>query len=208
MAELQETPPVLLPAGWHGDPLSPQRERWWSGIEWTGHVRERTVERTPQQLQPRRPADTELPSEADPAQPSTTSPPNADSHDEAAVDAPLPASAPSHLLSQPPAPGIAAPIAMETPEVPRPPSGAAYAGVSLGLGVLACLTFFLPIVATVIGGVAIWLGLVGRARARRIGASRALARWGLVMGAIGTCLNLMMTAFVIVTVASQNGALS
>jgi len=46
----QTAPPIhrepLPPAGWYVDPYDADRRRWWSGTEWTGHVR--TVLPTPE----------------------------------------------------------------------------------------------------------------------------------------------------------------
>ena len=29
----------LIPEGWYDDPASPQMQRWWTGSDWTDHVR-------------------------------------------------------------------------------------------------------------------------------------------------------------------------
>ena len=37
----------VVPAGWYEDPASTEHVRWWNGVEWTEHVREKPTTRTP-----------------------------------------------------------------------------------------------------------------------------------------------------------------
>lgn len=83
-----------------------------------------------------------------------------------------------------------------------PPSGAAFSGVSLGLGILGCLGAILPIIGIVFGSTAIGLGLVGRARAKRAGRGTRLPTWGILLGAVGGLLNLTMTVFFVMYLAA------
>lgn len=57
--------------------------------------------------------------------------------------------------------------------------------MSLVLGVLAVLTGITIVGGVVLGGAAVTLGLLGRARARELGHSGALPVAGIVLGAVG-----------------------
>jgi hypothetical protein len=93
------------------------------------------------------------------------------------------------------APPAASPVDAHRSPVEGTGKKSGKATTAMVLGILGCLTFFIPIAAWILGGIAIGFGITARQELRTAAADRAgRATAGLVLGIIAVALGIAMAA--------------
>lgn len=168
---MTDAPPTLPPAGWFTDPQNQEQQRWWTGQEWSEHVRPIPIPLPPPPPPP--PSATVQPIYAAsehglPASPWQTIEPTGKKAKRGFLDSPF--GRPTGLKNTPGSLSLS------------------FAIVSLASGWYSKGPFILISVAA--GIAAIVLAIVGMVRASRTGAHRGTSIAGLIVGIIATFIAL------------------